>query len=81
MQAPQCAGSRVFRANLGDTRLPEKLKGMNPDHALIFSSHAEFVAHHKGITLAEAEAELARRTPDELTWAEMNKMEVRRKAL
>lgn len=81
MQAPQCAGSRVYRANIGDTGIPEQLIGMKPDPVLVFASHAQFVAHHKGISLEEAEAELARHTPDELTWAEMNKAAVRQKRL
>ncbi|MEG2989819.1 MAG: hypothetical protein RR818_00615 [Citrobacter sp.] len=80
MEAPQCAGSRVYRANIGMHPLfPEQLLGMEADPVLVFASHAEFVAHHKSISLADAEQLLAQCPPDELTWAEINKADVRPK--
>lgn len=78
MQAPQCAGSRIYRANIGSL-MPESITGLPADPVKVFSSHAEFVAHHRGISLTEAVRRLAERTPDELTQIEISKQDVRRK--
>lgn len=78
MQAPQCAGSRVFRANIDNVNHPSLL-GLEADHETVFSSPAEFIAHHRQITMEQAEHQLSRCSPDLLTHFEMNKQEVRRK--
>lgn len=80
MQAPQCAGSRVFRANIGNENHPSLL-GMDSDHETVFSSQAEFVAHHKQISVAEAKRQLETISPDTWTRIEIQKADVRRKAL
>lgn len=80
MQAPQCAGSRVFRANIGNENHPSLL-GMEADHELVFSSQAEFVAHHRQISVPEAERQLETITPDTWTKIEIQKADVKRKAL
>lgn len=80
MQAPQCAGSRIFRANIGKENHPSLL-GLEADHESVFSSPAEFIAHHREISVEEAEYRLNAITPDTWTMIEMNKAEVRRKAL
>lgn len=52
---PQCVGTAIFRANLGVAWLmPDSLLKMPPNTHLVFGSMAQFVAHHKGVTLAEA---------------------------
>lgn len=80
MEAPQCAGSRVYRANIGMSPMfPDQLLGLDADPVKVFASHAEFVAHHKGISLAEAEQMLIEHTPNELTWNEIQKTDVRPK--
>lgn len=51
----ECAGVAIYRANLGlDERMPDALLKLPADHDAVFSSHAEFVAHHTGMTIAEA---------------------------
>lgn len=72
----QCAGAATYRANTGVIpasglhRLPA-----NTDS--VFSSAAEFMAHHKGITVEEADDELATLTPDVLTAIELRKAAVK----
>lgn len=80
LKAPQCAGSRIFRANIDNMNHPSLL-GLEADHEAVFSTPAEFVAHHKQITVEQAQAELDRQTPDDLTLMEMMKAEVRIKEL
>lgn len=54
-ETPQCAGTAIFRANLGlDRVLPQQLHKLPADHDLVFSNPAEFMAHHKGISVFEA---------------------------
>jgi len=55
-ETPQCAGTAIFRANLDlDRTLPPQLHQLPSDHKLVFTNPAEFMAHHKGIGVAEAE--------------------------
>jgi hypothetical protein len=54
----QCAGAAKFRANVGVTGLSPKLGTLPPDTENVFASDAELLAHHKGWTLADAEAAL-----------------------
>lgn len=78
MQAPQCAGSRIFRANIGNEN-HESLLGLEANHELVFSSPAEFIAHHRGISIEEANERLKICTPHEMALIELNKADVRRK--
>ena len=54
----QCAGAAKFRANVGIKGLPPVLGQLPPDRETVFATDAELLAHHKGWTLAEAEAAL-----------------------
>lgn len=55
-EVTQCAGTAIFRANLGVGQLmPPSLLSLPPDKELVFGTMAEFVAHHKGMTLEEAQ--------------------------
>lgn len=78
MQAPQCAGSRIFRANIENMNHPSLL-GLEANHEGVFSSEAEFVAHHKQITVEEAQAQLDVFPPHSLALIEIQKVDVRRK--
>ena len=64
----QCAGAATFRSNAGigqgvngraNLRLPENKED-------VFASYAEFVAHHMGIPLTEAEMVMRVTTPKEI---------------
>lgn len=80
LQAPQCAGSRIFRANIENQNHPSLL-GLEADHESVFSSQAEFVAHHRQISLEEAEYRLNAITPHTWTMIEIQKADVKRKEL
>lgn len=55
-ETSQCAGTAIFRANLGLERtLPPQLHQLPANHDLVFSSPAEFMAHHKGISVSAAQ--------------------------
>lgn len=74
----ECVGSAVFRANLGVAdRYPDEFMAMPADHINVFSTYAEFVAHHMRITIAEAQALLEMVPPTEWTRVELNKAEVK----
>lgn len=76
MQAPQCAGSQIFRANaFPGINHAEQIKSLPADHDLVFSSPAEFIAHHKGITVEDAAITLEQAVT--MLRAEMNKADVR----
>lgn len=71
MSNPQCAGAAIFRSNIGVAdRIPPILHHLPPDRDTVFANHAEFLAHHRGISLEAAEEELARTPPSELLAAE-----------
>lgn len=73
----QCAGSAIFRANCGlNQYMPAGIPTLEPDHEAVFSSPAEFLAHHKGISHFEALGQLMRQTPLDLMVIEMQKAEV-----
>jgi hypothetical protein len=57
------------------------LLGLEADHETVFSSQAEFVAHHKQISVAEAKRQLETISPDTWTRIEISKADVRRKEL
>ena len=70
----QCAGAAVFRANIGvSTRMPGVLQRLDADTDAVFSTPAEFLAHHKGITLAEA-----REVFNEVSLVEMGRRQMAR---
>lgn len=70
--SPECAGSAIYRANLGiDGVMPEGILKLPPDKEKCFSSHAEFLAHHTGCSLEIAEAFLKEFTPNEMLEAEL----------
>lgn len=53
---PQCAGAAIYRTHTGVAdKMPEGIPVM-PANPGVFSSAAEFVAHHSGMPLAEAES-------------------------
>lgn len=73
-----CAGSAVFRANLGiDTLMPAGINRLPADHEAVFSTPAEFIAHHKRISLQDAMKLLAFKPPAELLMMEFKKAQVR----
>lgn len=70
----QCAGATIFRANLGIDYLPETLHSLPVNTELVFGSAAEFLAHHKEITIQEAKEFLIERTPAKLLSIELRKL-------
>ena len=73
----QCPGAAAFRANCGTAGLPPGLLVLPPDRATYFATPAEFLAHHRRVSLAEAEAELARTTVWDMLWVELHRAGVR----
>jgi hypothetical protein len=67
----QCAGAAIFRSNIEKPR--PALLTLPPNTDIVFASYAEFVAHHEGITLAEAEQCLRDVTPAECAQAELRR--------
>jgi hypothetical protein len=64
---PQCAGAAIYRANLGlAERMPAMLLHLEPDPARVFTSHQEFLQHHKQWTAEEAAEYLRKYPPQEL---------------
>jgi hypothetical protein len=64
----QCAGAAIFRSNVGVAdRIAPQLLHLPADTEKVFGSFAEFYAHHKKISLEEANARLSIRTPYRLT--------------
>jgi hypothetical protein len=64
---PQCAGAAVLRANLGrDKELHPSIHRLPADTETVFANYAQFYAHHKGISVFEAERQLTVLTPDML---------------
>lgn len=64
MESPQCAGAAIYRANNKIDYLPEPLLRLAPADE-VFGSHVEFLAHHKRISLEQAELELRATTPEQ----------------
>ena len=54
-QGQQCAGAAKFRANLGVNWLHPSLGELPVDEVAVFTTAEELLAHHRGISLAEAE--------------------------
>lgn len=50
----QCAGTAIYRANCHPANRPPELLKLPADTELVFSTPAEFMAHHLRITVDEA---------------------------
>jgi hypothetical protein len=70
---PECAGTAIYRANVYG-KLDTSLLVLEPDREAVFATPAEFLAHHKGITLQQAEAELRVKPPVRHMIDEMEKI-------
>lgn len=67
IDTPQCAGVAIFRANIGvSPYLPAMIHTLAPNHDAVFSSPAEFMAHHMALPLEYAQHILKTLTPSEL---------------
>lgn len=65
-EVSQCAGSAIFRANMGlADRLPEALHKLPPNTELVFASYAELLAHFAGVPLETAEEFLKANPPEQ----------------
>jgi hypothetical protein len=71
---PQCAGAAMYRSLVGVDRLmPPSLHRLEGDPELVFSSPAELLAHHKKISIEDAEKILLIDPPEWLMLLEMKK--------
>lgn len=61
----QCAGAAMYRANLG-LQLSPALLQLTENRAAIFATDEEFLAHHKGISIEAARAQLDAEPPGTL---------------
>lgn len=68
-----CVGAAIYRSNVGYTHLPGALPLLPPDKETIFASPAELYAHHKGISVEEAEEFLKVKTPLMMAIEEMHR--------
>ena len=66
----QCAGLAIYRANNGIECGP--LLKLEPDSEKVFGSHAEFFAHHHGISNEKAEEVLMWNTAFKMALAELD---------
>jgi hypothetical protein len=76
----QCAGAAIFSANCGRKLGPElegQLLTLPPDTEKVFGTPAEFIAHHRGCTLEQAEEFLKQFPPEFWLKVELKKAEVR----
>lgn len=72
-KASQCAGAAHFRHHIGVAPyLPEQIHHL-PASEKVFPSPAHFYAHHKGISLTEAVAQLRQHPPAELLQIQMGR--------
>lgn len=77
INTPQCAGAAIFRANIGIAdSLPEAIHRLPQNHKAVFSTSAEFLAHHARMSLSQAVIMLKITTPYELMRHQMSKREV-----
>ena len=51
----QCAGCAIYRSNCGITSPFAPVENLPADTEKVFASHAEFLAHHRGISVESAE--------------------------
>ena len=76
----ECRGAATLRANMGLTSImPEGLEKPEPDHCTVFSGLVQFLAHHTGLTFADALRRLLEpgNRPLELMQKEMEDADVR----
>lgn len=75
-EARQCAGAAVFRANIGrpGTGANSMELTLPPDREKVFSSYAEFVAHHGGITVEQSALLMRTVTPEQWRDVELRKL-------
>jgi hypothetical protein len=72
---PQCAGAAIFRTHVGVAPLmPPGIATLPANHAKVFSSFAEFLAHHGKMSVGNAELCLAVIPPRALTAKEARKV-------
>lgn len=70
-EVQQCAGAAIYRANVGrDIVMPGSLHKLPADES-VFQSPAELLAHHRGITLGEADQYLIENSPENLMIREL----------
>lgn len=67
----QCAGAAIFRSNI--ERPKPAILTLPKDTEKVFASHAEFVAHHAKLSLAEAELLLEQCPPELFVDLEMRR--------
>ena len=85
----ECVGSAIFRANIGafdrfgeglttddPENNPGKLFKPEPDTELVFATEAEFMAHHKQISIAEATLQLMILPPETIFQIELSRQGV-----
>jgi len=74
----QCAGAAIYRTHVGVAeKMPPSIATLPEDHALVFSSHAEFLAHHTGLTVDRAEGWLDYIPPAQLMITELSRSTVK----
>jgi hypothetical protein len=71
-----CAGAAIYRANTGRAELmPEAIYSLPEDRETVFSSAAEFLAHHTGLPLAHEELFLKLVPLDRLLALELSQLQ------
>lgn len=74
LETPQCAGAAIFRSHINVTPyLPAALHTLPSNTDRVFSSSAEFLAHHKKIGLSDAVVQLKLRPPAALLREQLNR--------
>lgn len=74
METPQCAGAAIFRGNIGwQFSGHVKISELPPDRELVFSSFAEFLAHHRRMSIERAQTALSLITPQVMTINELHR--------
>ena len=70
-----CAGAAIYRANTDRAKLmPDAIYALPEDKELVFSSPAELLAHHAGISIETAEDLIKDFPPDWWLRLEVNKL-------
>jgi hypothetical protein len=76
-EVQQCAGAAIYRANTErDSIMPDSLLKL-PKSDKVFESPEELYAHHKGISIEEAQEFLKCNTPDRLMVLEFLKIKTK----
>lgn len=72
----QCAGAAIYRSNLNrENMMPKHLHKLPANSEYVFSTPAELYAHHKGISLEDAQEYLKRNPPNLLMMQEFHKVQ------